>query len=205
MDLLVKICGLRSPGDVEAAVAAGADLAGFVFVPGTLRAVRLEDVAWVREVVGVETVGVFRDQPLEVVLETRRRLDLDWVQLHGSEPDSWLEVLGSGVLRRVPVGEAVDWGRVVRLAERCLPLIDPGAGDGVTPDWELLADGPAGLRFGLAGGLNPRNVCEAIRRLRPVLVDVSSGVEAARGHKDPDRMAAFVVAARSAAEGLGKT
>ncbi|NOZ93226.1 MAG: phosphoribosylanthranilate isomerase [Acidobacteria bacterium] len=198
MKLLVKICGLRSPGDVEAAAAAGADLVGFVFVPGTRRAVAAGDVAWVREVGGVETVGVFRDQPLEYVLEVRRELRLDWVQLHGDEPDAWLDSLGRCVLRRVPVGSGVDWARVRSLAARCLPLIDPGAGDGVAPDWELLAGAPPGVPLGLAGGLTPENIGDAIRRIRPALVDVSSGVEVVPGRKDPERMAAFVAGVRAA-------
>ncbi len=205
MDLRIKICGLTSRADAEAAVAAGADLVGFVFVPGTKRAVLVEDVGWVRELGGVERVGVFRNQPLELVLRVRRKLGLDWVQLHGDEPDSWLEVLAPRVLRRVPVGGGVDWERVRWLADRCVPLIDPGAGDGVAPDWEFLAGGPAGVRFGLAGGLTPTNIGAAIRRVRPALVDVSSGVEAAPGRKDPGRMSAFVAAAREAAAGLSAT
>ena len=199
---MVKICGVTCREDAEAAVAAGADLVGLVFVPGTRRAVRPEDVEWVRELPGVETVGVFRDQPLELVLELRRELGLDRVQLHGEEPDGWLEPLGPRVLRRVPVGGGVDWERVRRLGERSLPLIDPGAGDGVTADWELLAGAPAGVRFGLAGGLDPENVARAVRTVRPALVDVSSGVERAPGRKDPARMAAFVRAARGAAAGV---
>jgi len=200
--LLIKICGLTSLVDAVAAVEAGADLLGFVFVPGTPRALRPEEAPWIRELDGVERVGVFRDQPLKTVLEIREELGLEWVQLHGHEPEEWLELLGSRVLRRVPVGEGVDWGRVRVLAKRCLPLIDPGAGSGVAPNWTALTGGPEGVRFGLAGGLRPENVGEAIRRVRPVLVDVSSGVEAAPGRKAPERMAAFVTAARRAASGM---
>jgi len=202
MGLLVKICGLRSRGDAEAAVAAGADLVGLVFVPGTRRAVRPEEVGWVRDLRGVESVGVFQNQPLELVLQLRRELALDWVQLHGEEPDAWLEALGPRVLRRVPVGCGVDWERVAWLAERCLPLIDPGAGDGAAANRELLINAPAGVRFGLAGGLNPENVGAAIRWMHPALVDVSSGVESAPGRKDPARVAQFVRAARQAAAGV---
>jgi len=202
VELRVKICGLTTKTDAEAAVAAGADLVGLVFVPGTRRAVRAGEVGWIRELGGVETVGVFRNQPLELVLEIRRELALDWVQLHGDEPDSWLEILGSRVLRRVPVAGRIDWDRAAWLAGRCLPLIDPGAGDGVAPDWEALAGRPEGIRFGLAGGLTPENVGRAIGLVRPGLVDVSSGVEMAPGRKDPRRVAAFVEAARRAAAGL---
>ncbi len=201
--LLVKICGITRPGDAEAAVAAGADLLGFVFVPGTPRAVTPEEVRWVRELRGVATVGVFRDQPLEWIMEVRRELDLDRVQLHGSEPDAWIGRLGSGVLRRVPVAGGVHWGRVERLGTLCLPLLDPGAGDGVAADPALARGRPEGVRFGLAGGLRPENVAAAVAAWRPALVDVSGGVEARPGVKDPDRVAAFVAAARAAAPGGG--
>jgi phosphoribosylanthranilate isomerase len=195
--VLIKICGITRPGDAEAAVAAGADLLGFVFRPGTPRALVAENASWIREVRGAETVGVFLDAPLEEVVAVRRQLGLDWVQLHGGEPDSYLDVLGRQVIRRVRVGEAVDWGRVAVLAEKCLPLFDPGAGDGVAWRWESLAGGPAGLRFGLAGGLTPDNVGDAVRTARPFLVDVSSGVESAPGVKDLSKVGRFIANARA--------
>jgi phosphoribosylanthranilate isomerase len=196
--MLIKICGITSPQDAEAAVAAGADLLGFVFRPGTPRALVPEDVGWVRDVHGAETVGVFLDAPLDEVIEVRQRLGLDWVQLHGDEPDSFLDALGRQVIRRVRVGDAVDWARVASLSERCLPLFDPGAGDGAAWGWDVLAGGPKGLAFGLAGGLTPENVAEAVRVTRPFLVDVSSGVEAEPGVKDGDRVRRFIDNARDA-------
>jgi phosphoribosylanthranilate isomerase len=200
--VLVKICGITNPGDAAAAAAAGADLLGVVFVPGTPRAVDPERATWVRELSGIATVGVFRDAPLDLVLDCRRALALDWVQLHGAEPEDHLDQLGSQVLRRVPAdNRGVDWQRVAELSRRCLPLLDPGAGDGVALDWVALPGPPRGLRFGLAGGLDPDNVGAAIAALRPVLVDVSSGVERAPGIKDPSRVEAFVRAARAATAG----
>ncbi len=195
---LVKICGLTCRADAEAAVAAGADLVGFVFVPTTPRAVTVEMVGWVRSLRGVETVGVFRDGELEEILEVRRALGLDWVQLHGAEPDGLLEHLGRNVLRCVPATDGIDWERVLGLGDRCLPLLDSGAGGGVPFDWRILAGRPEQARFGLAGGLTPENVATAVLAARPVLVDVSSGVETAPGRKDGKRMAAFVAAARGA-------
>jgi phosphoribosylanthranilate isomerase len=200
MSLLVKICGLTSPQDAEAAIEAGADLLGFIFAEGTPRALDHNTQTWIRELSGRGTVGVFRNAPLELVQSVRADLGLDWVQLHGNEPDEWLDSLGSNVLRWVPVGEAgPDWLRVDALAEKSLPLIDPGAGDGKICDWQALADGrPTEARFGLAGGLGPENVAEAVRLVRPALVDVSSGVESALRIKDHDRVRAFVQAARAA-------
>lgn len=199
--MLVKICGLTRPEDAAAAVAAGADMAGFIFVPGTRRALDPETAGWIRRLEGIATVGVFRDASLEQVLRARDQLQLDWVQLHGSEPDDFLPVLGANVLRRVPVAGGVDWARVEALAVGCLPLIDPGAGDGLAFDLRLLRGRPAGLRFGLAGGLNPETVADAVRIARPALVDVSSGVESSPGVKDHEKVKTFVAAARDAADG----
>ncbi len=195
---LVKICGLRSPEDAAAAVAAGADLVGFVFVPGTPRALEPGRSAWIRDVTGAATVGLFRDQPLDFVRRVRGELGLDWVQLHGAEPEDFLDRLGPRVLRRVAVDGPIDWRRLGRLAARCLPLLDPGAGSGRTFSWELLDGRPAGLRFGVAGGLTPGNVGRLVRAVRPALVDVSSGVEAAPGVKDHRLIGAFVAAVREA-------
>jgi len=202
--MLIKICGLTGPEDTEAAVAAGADLVGFIFVPGTPRALNEARVDWIREVRGAETVGVFRDAPLERILSIRDLLDLDWVQLHGDEPDSYLEALGEKVIRRVTVGTEVDWEWVARLSERCLPLFDPGAGDGRAWAWTTLAERPAGLRFGLAGGLTPSNVAEAVHIVRPHLVDVSSGVEAAPGVKNHAKIRDFMAAVRKISRTLNE-
>jgi phosphoribosylanthranilate isomerase len=177
---------------------AGADMLGFVFRSGTPRALEPKASGWIRDVTGVERVGVFLDATLDEIVRIRDLLALDWVQLHGLEPDSYLEILGERVIRRVPVGSEIDWDRVTDLADRCLPLFDPGAGDGVAWAWETLAESPPGIRFGLAGGLTPDNVADAVRTVQPYLVDVSSGVEASPGIKDHAKVRAFIAAARAA-------
>ena len=194
----IKICGITRPEDAEAAVAAGADLLGFVFRSGTPRALDPAVSGWIREVTGVEKAGVFLDAPLDEVVRVRDLLTLDRVQLHGDEPDSYLEALGDRVIRRVPVGSEIDWDRVTKLAERCLPLFDPGAGDGVAWAWEVLGESAPGIRIGLAGGLTPENVADAVRTVQPYLVDVSSGVEAAPGIKDHTKVRDFIAAVREA-------
>jgi phosphoribosylanthranilate isomerase len=196
--MLIKICGLTSIRDAEAAVEAGADMLGFVFKAGTPRALDPERAGWVRDLEGVPRAGVFLDAPLAEVVRVRDGLGLEWVQLHGDEPVSFLDVLGSQVIRRLRIDGTVDWNRVAELAERCLPLFDPGAGDGRAWGWQALADRPAGIRFGLAGGLSPDNVAEAVRVVRPAMVDVSSGVESAPGIKDHARIRDFIAAARGA-------
>ena len=197
--MLIKICGLTNPEDAEAAVAAGADFVGFVFRRGTPRALDPNAAGWIHEITGAEKVGVFLDSPLDEIERVRDLLDLDWVQLHGDEPDVFLEALGEKVIRRVKIGTEIDWDRVARLSEHCLPLFDPGAGDGVAWAWEVLRERPPGVRFGLAGGLTPSNVEDAVRTVRPHLIDVSSGVEAAPGIKDHAKIRDFIDAVRSSA------
>jgi phosphoribosylanthranilate isomerase len=195
--VLIKICGIARPEDAEAAVTAGAHLAGFVFVPGTPRALEPDAAHWIRDV-PVATVGVFRDATLDEVRRVRDLLRLDWVQLHGREPDDWIHILGGRVIRRIGVSTPFRWDPLVELARRCLPLIDPGAGDGRAFDWGRLGGRPPGTRFGLAGGLTPDTVADAIRTVRPDMVDVSSGVEASPGIKDHAKVRSFVRAAREA-------
>jgi len=198
--MLVKICGLTRPRDAEAAIEAGADLLGFVFAAGTRRFVDPSTAVWIRDLRGAEKVGVFRDSELARIIAIRDLLGLDRVQLHGEEPDSWLDTLGPETLRRVQPRGADPWQRAAMLSGRCLPLFDPGAGDGVAYDWKALRQRPTGLWVGIAGGLTPENVGQAVTLVRPAMVDVSTGVEAAPGIKDPDRVAAFIAAARSAVE-----
>jgi phosphoribosylanthranilate isomerase len=200
--MLIKICGICNPRDAEVAVEAGADLLGFIFVEGTPRALEASETQWIGDLRGAATVGVFRDAPLDRILKIRDSLDLDWVQLHGSEPDAWLDALGPRVIRRVPVpANGVDRSRVEALNRQgALPLVDPGAGDGASCDWQALAQRLNGLNFGLAGGLTPKNVGQAVRIVRPTMIDVSSGVERAPGIKDHAKIQAFVREARKPAD-----
>ena len=203
--LYIKICGLSTPATVEAAVAAGANAVGFVFAPGSPRTVDPELVKMlVAQVPGnVETVGVFRNQPLDQVIDMAERAGVGTVQLHGDEPFSDVQALherGFATLRAL----SIDAYRALAEAERdlweteriLLDAVEPGAG--VTFDAsELLAAPPAGTWI-LAGGLNPGNVAHLVETLRPAGVDVSSGVESSRGTKDIGLIKAFIAAARSA-------
>lgn len=198
--MLVKVCGITRPGDAEAAIEAGADMVGFVFVPETPRCVDPSMATWIRDLEGIEKVGVFRDQELDSIVRLRELLGLDRVQLHGDEPDEWLDELGPETLRRVRPQGADPWQRAAMLAGRCLPLLDPGAGDGKVFDWTGLRQRPTGLWVGIAGGLDADNVTGAVHAVRPALVDVSSGVETRPGLKDPQRLRDFVAAARAAVE-----
>lgn len=199
--LFIKVCGLRTEQDVDAAVEAGADAIGFVFAPSP----RLIDADTARRLAqrvpeGILTVGVFRNQPLD---EVRTLLDasaMRAVQLHGDEDLGYYDALrpdGRTLIRGVAVR-----GDVPRHGERGedVLLLDapvPGAGE----TWDLTGKRlPApGQRWLLAGGLDPHNVAEAVRRAHPWGVDVSSGIEISRGVKSPELITAFIRAARSAA------
>ncbi len=202
--MFIKICGLQTHATVAAAVTSGADAVGFIFAPGSPRTVNAELVAeLVMEVpAGVETVAVFRNQPLTEVIHTARRANVSTVQLHGAEPltdIARLQAEGFHTLRAFTVDAYNALSGADKLAcsaERILlDAVEPGAG--VTFDASVLDGGtPPGFWL-LAGGLTPENVAELSAALHPAGVDVSSGVESSRGVKDVARIAAFIGAARA--------
>lgn len=204
----MKICGLTSTEDARAVAAAGADAAGFVFWPKSARAV---DAARAREVARAlppfcARVGVFVDEDPSRVAELADAVGLDVVQLHGDEDPSRFAGLDRRVVKALRLGGDVR-GRVAAWSEQGAGiLLDAGTpalpgGTGRRLDWPAAAalrDAAPWLM--LAGGLDPDNVAEAVRVVGPDAVDVASGVESAPGVKDPERVAAFVRAARRAGE-----
>ncbi|MBN2231673.1 MAG: phosphoribosylanthranilate isomerase [Deltaproteobacteria bacterium] len=204
----VKICGLTNLEDAIAAAAVGADLLGFVFADSPRQASPLV----VERIVAalpplVQTVGVFVDAEPREMLRTAVRCRLDYVQLHGSESPADCLVLGDiPVIKAVRVGRDdprkifAVYGEVARLLLFDTNVAGMDGGTGMTFAWEVLDDLPPGCRYVLAGGLTPANVGRAIRRCRPWVVDVSSGVEAYAGKKDIEKMTAFMAAVRKADE-----
>jgi phosphoribosylanthranilate isomerase len=204
MAMFVKICGITSVEDASHAVAAGATALGFVFWPKSPRFVTPECAADIARAVppGVDTVGVFVDAPIERVNETVERVGLSIVQLHGEEPAEYARAVRCPVLRAVRVGDIASvegWPAPVRLL---IDAIDPEArgGTGARVDWDRAAAVARTRDVVLAGGLTPENVGEAIEKVRPWGVDVSSGVEQAPGVKDPDKVTRFVANATRAYE-----
>jgi len=204
--MYVKICGLRTAETVAAAVDSGASAVGFVFAPGSPRTVGLELAATLVGGVpdGVETVGVFRNQPLEEVLATAAQAGLTTVQLHGSEPLADLVRLRGEGFHALRAFSAADYAALDAGEKRAweperilLDAVEPGAG--VAFDAATLQGGtPPGFWL-LAGGLNPGNVARLAATLHPSGVDVSSGVESSRGVKDAGLIRDFIAAARLAA------
>ena len=199
MAIWVKICGLTSRDAVEAAVAAGADAVGFVFAPSK------------RQVTAAQAAQLARGLPRQVVRvavmlhPTQSQLDDVWSVFQPEILQTDAEDLQT---LRVPSGMAVI--PVVRAASPALagyPLIlfeGPVSGVGSTSDWESAAQLARTTQLVLAGGLNATNVADAIAAVRPFGVDVSSGVEASPGVKDPTRIHEFVRRARAAANGANR-
>jgi phosphoribosylanthranilate isomerase len=214
----VKICGFQTVEGTIAAVNAGADAVGLVFVPSARRALSLEQASALlgelREYFGgkvPEIVGLFADQPVEEVRQHIETLSLDTVQLCGAEDVGYAEQLGVPVYKvigidpDVPISAQMPRIMVLQhrhqLAGHQIVIDSKVAGEyggtGRTFDWELAADLAKGLDFSLAGGLSPDNVGEAVAAVKPWGVDTSSGVET-DGVKDAAKVRAFVEAVRAA-------
>lgn len=202
----IKICGLSEPASVSAAVESGADAVGFVFAPGSARLVEVEAArALVRGVPpGVETVGVFRDQPLDEVLRVAREAGVATIQVHGHEDPEFVEAVraaGFPVIRAVSAAHFVEEGdgQAARFGAVRLLLDAPDPGAGATFDASALGSHRPAPGWILAGGLAPANVARLIKALAPSGVDVSSGVESSRGVKSVALIQSFVAAVRGGA------
>jgi phosphoribosylanthranilate isomerase len=213
MPLLVKICGLKTPDTLDAALEAGADMVGFVFFPPSPRNLGIEAARALGERVRgrAKKVALSVDAPDVELDRVVDALKPDMLQLHGKETPERVAAVRSRfrlpVMKALPVetradlspihlyAKVADWllfdGRAPRDATR------PG-GLGKIFDWRLLENVAPGVPFMLSGGLDAGNVAEALRITRAPAVDVSSGIERAPGEKDPDRIRAFVRAARAA-------
>jgi phosphoribosylanthranilate isomerase len=194
MTVRVKICGITRLEDALVAEDAGADAVGFIFVPGTKRFVTPDAALEVSRGLGpfIARVGVFRDATPETILETVQRVGLNAVQVHGADA-----ALIAGLEAHVSVIRAVSHGDALP-PSGTLHVDAPEPGSGQTFDWDALdTRSLEGRRWMLAGGLTPENVGEAVRRLQPWGVDVSSGVERAPGIKDAAKIRAFVRGARN--------
>ena len=202
----VKVCGITRIEDAQAAVAAGADAIGLVFYAGSPRVVSIEQARAIAAVVPpfVSVVGLFVDESAEVIREVLSRVNLSLLQFHGSETPDQCRLYRRPYLKAIHMRDNVDLrNEEARFADAAGLLLDAFAqgqfgGSGRTFDWSCV---PAQRTkpIVLAGGLTPENVGEAIRRVHPDAVDVTSGVEARKGIKDPARIVAFVAAVEKAA------
>jgi phosphoribosylanthranilate isomerase len=221
----IKICGLTRPQDVDAAVEAGVDAVGLVFYAASPRAV---DVVTARQLVRrlpawMASVGLFVNASREQILQTADAVGLSHLQLHGDETPEDCQGYGRPVIKaiRLPAGSGgISAEALVKLAQpygnAAAVLFDADSagfgGSGHSFDWACLQGANASLNqtWVLSGGLSTDNVADAVRRLRPPAVDVSSGVEQLingkpqKGIKDSQRIAAFVEAVRAADQDMEK-
>lgn len=205
---VVKICGLTNLEDARWAAQCGADLLGFIFVPSSPRYIAPGKAAAITAKLADEGcaacfVGVFADEPVEAVRRVAATCALRLVQLHGHETPEYAQLLGLPVIVARRVRETIPWEELAafRPWAYLLDSYDPQrlGGTGQPWPWELLAEGGQRLkRVILAGGLTAENVGRAIRWARPWGVDVSSGVEASPGRKDPAKVERFIRSVREA-------
>ena len=200
---ILKICGMTRVGDALHAVREGATAIGFVFWKGSPRYIEPDRAAEIAAALPatVTTVGVFVNEPVEAIRETARVAGLRMVQLHGEETPAYVERIDQPVMRAVTLDTMVEttktWPADTTLL---LDSTDPsrhGAGRAAV-DWPRAAVITRGRRVVLAGGLTPDNIEEAIVTVRPIGVDVASGVESAPGVKDLDKVARFLANAQAA-------
>ncbi len=200
--MFVKICGTTSEEDALLAVAMGADAIGFIFAPSVRQiAPSLAGDIAKRLPSEVLTVGVFRDESPQRVVEIMEATGLRAAQLHGREtPEQavWVRRRVRTVIKVFSAGDpavtdAASYGADVLMLDAATP------GSGQVFDWRLAEGVPAGQRLLLAGGLGPENVAEAIAKVHPWGVDAASGLEREPGKKDPRKLRAFIAAAKDAA------
>ncbi len=210
----VKICGLMRPGDAEFADAAGADFVGVVLAEGFGRSVDAAQAARILQYVRrANRVTVRVDDPYDRIMAEADALGAGVVQLHGDEPPEAAARIRAGGLRVWKAVKVRGVDDVTEAVSRYAGAVDgllldgwhpeSVGGSGTTFEWgdvaAVRAQIPKRLELVAAGGLTPANVAEAVRVICPDVVDVSSGVESALGHKDVERVRAFIDAAQSGA------
>ena len=201
----IKICGITNLEDAVLAADLGAHALGFIFYAKSPRSVAPEAA---REIIRqlpplVLSVGVFVNEEAAAVRELAARVGLDWVQLHGQESPEYCRSLGRRVLKgfRIKDEESLLELPVYRGAVQALLLYTykqgQTGGTGEAFDWDLAVRAKEYGPIVLAGGLTADNVAQAVAAVRPQAVDVASGVEAAPGKKDPERLREFFRAVSS--------
>jgi phosphoribosylanthranilate isomerase len=200
-DLFVKICGITSEADALLCVSLGADAVGFIFAP-SVRQVSVQTAGDIAKRLPPEilTVGIFRDEAPQRVVEQIHQAGLGAAQLHGHESSQetvWIRARLPMVIKGFPAGDRTI-SRFNEFGADYLLIDGNNPGSGEVFDWRLAEGVADSSRLIVAGGLRPDNVAQAVTHLLPFGVDVDSGVEAAPGRKDPLKVRDFIVNARAA-------
>ncbi len=187
-DVKVKICGIRSLEAAKVAVEAGADFLGFNFVPTSRRFIKPDDaLKIIKSIIGqVKIVGVFQNADIEYLNDLARKLELDFVQLHGSENNDYINNVDIPIIKSVSL---VDTLQKIPAKYFLLDRIKRGTGKMV--DFEKAAKLASDFPLFYAGGLNPDNVLEVVRKVKPFAVDVAGGVET-EGMQNLEKIRLFV-------------
>jgi len=203
----IKICGITRKQDLECAVQAGADAIGFVFYPPSPRYLPHGEAAALSVAVPpfVTRVGLFVNAEPAFVKDVLGQVPIDLLQFHGEEDAAYCEQFGRPYLKAVRVrpnstrSDLLEFAHAFPTAQGLLldAWVEAYGGAGQSFDWSLIPENLP-LPMVLSGGLHAGNVVEAVTRLQPWAVDVSSGVEAAKGIKDAEKIAAFIAAVRKA-------
>ena len=200
----VKICGITNLEDALAAAEFGADAVGFVLYPNSPRYIKPAQAKLIIDQLPpyVTPVGVFADQPAEEIWRMMEECGFDLVQLQGDESPEFCWRLGSRVVKAIRVK---DHGSLKQMAEYSVRAFvldtyreNQLGGTGERFDWDLAVQARSFGRIVLAGGLTPENVRDAIRKVQPYGVDVSTGVEKYLGKKDHSKIENFIKQAKSA-------
>ena len=201
----IKFCGITRAKDMQQAVSLGVDAVGLVFAAGSPRCVHVQQACMLIDHCGpfVTRIGLFMDQDASTIKDIIRQVSLDMLQFHGQETEQFCASFGKPYLKSVAMGSygsvlvESDYSTASALLLDSNELGQPG-GSGKTFDWKQVPqlDRP----IIIAGGLNASNVGEVIKGLHPYAVDVSSGIESAKGEKDINKMREFVESVRVANE-----
>ncbi len=198
---LVKICGITNSGDAKNAITAGANYLGFIFVPGSARAINEETAKKVLNFIGeqVKTVAVFRNSDPDEVKRIATALKFDYVQLHGGESPAFCQSVGAPIVKVIEIDPDSDDSKLRDLLESyksCEYILFDKPKQLEFATWlDLAVEKVENLRvdrpYFFAGGLNHTNVRRVLSRIKPHALDVASGVEVSPGLKDMDKMIAF--------------
>ena len=195
----IKLCGLTREEDIKIANELLPEYIGFVFANKSKRYISPENALKLKQKLlpRIKAVGVFVDEDVKTIADYLNRGIIDMAQLHGSEDEAYIKRLRAltdkPIIKAYKIKSRDDLHGVQESSADYI-LLDSGTGSGSVFDWDLIKS--IERQYFLAGGLNPQNVEEAIRTLRPFAIDVSSGIET-DGHKDPVKMKEFVNTARS--------